>query len=98
MLVDSSLHPTLPLLTSHGPTLARRPPLDLPSDCEAFDWLSESRCHVQPTLFKPAKPASPVDISFDHYRAALGEQSIQFADLPHTMYLHNSAIVKMLHI
>ncbi len=93
VLVGSALHPALPLLTSHGPIDERRPPLDLPSDCEGFDWSSESRCQILPTLFKPAKPESPVDISFDHYRAALGQNyviycqfTINFADHPRTMY------------
>ncbi|XP_064403668.1 uncharacterized protein LOC135349112 [Halichondria panicea] len=81
VLVGSALHPALPLLTSHGPIDERRPPLDLPSDCEGFDWSSESRCQILPTLFKPAKPESPVDISFDHYRAALGLSSLDVEEL-----------------
>lgn len=51
--------------------------LDLPADDESFDWSRTSRETspplVSPSYFRPEKPESPVDINFDHSRAALGE-------------------------
>lgn len=76
MLGHDAMHPSLPLLRAHGPLDVTQPPLDLPSDSEGFDWSTETRCELLPTVFKPAKPESPIDINFDHSRAAMGESLI----------------------
>ncbi len=72
-LVHDALHPTLPLLTTTHAQLNQSSLIDLPTDSEGFDWSTETRCEVLPTLFKPAKPESPIDIDFDHSRAAIGK-------------------------
>lgn len=49
--------------------------LDLPADCNDFDWDSESgarRDSISPILFRPGQPESPVGLHFDHERASLG--------------------------
>lgn len=48
------------------------PSVDLPVDSEGFDWSVEVSMEIAPSLFRPTKPESPVDINFDHNRAAMG--------------------------
>ena len=72
--------PTLPSLSARPPE-TRPPPLDLPSDSDIFNWSTEDRVEILPSLFKPAKPESPIDIQFDHSRAALGVYEVSQSTL-----------------
>jgi hypothetical protein len=46
--------------------------LDLPAECDDFDWHSSKRESVSPVLFRPDQPESPVGVDFDCARASLG--------------------------
>ena len=52
--------------------------LDLPAECNSFDWDKDStpnRDSISPILFRPGPQESPIDVHFDHERATLGTRN-----------------------
>ena len=71
LLCQQAVSPVIPLTSKVSET--RHPSLDLPAESEVFDWSVEKSMETVPSLFRPAKAESPIDINFDHSRAALGK-------------------------
>ena len=71
LLCQQAVSPVIPLTSKLSET--RHPNLDLPAESEGFDWSAEESMEIVPSIFRPTKPESPIDINFDHSRAALGK-------------------------
>lgn len=64
------------LCDNEAPNTRQQLQLDLPAECDGFDWDSEAsptRDSISPILFRPGLQESPIDVDFDHIRASLGE-------------------------
>lgn len=77
-LVQLALHKVIVHSGNHSSTgkVRQQLHLDLPAECNGFDWDSDStpnRDSISPILFRPGPQESPIDVNFDHERATLGK-------------------------
>ena len=74
-VIQVSLHSQVASFKDSGST-TKQLHLDLPAECNNFDWESEydvTKDDISPMLFRPGHPESPIGIDFDHERASLGK-------------------------
>lgn len=92
-LVQSSLHELIASRNEAGCTEHTRQQLrlDLPAECNNFDWNSEcdlKRDDISPMVFRPGQPESPVGVDFDHERASLGEFNLLYFKVSMNGFFH----------
>ncbi len=57
--------------------------MDLPAECDDFDWdsnINSNTDFVSP-IFRPCNPESPITINFDRGQAIIGNYNVLFKSL-----------------
>lgn len=75
-LIQTALHKLI-ASPDEGVSTRQQLYLDLPAECNDFDWDSEAtpnKDDLSPILFRPGQLESPVVVEFDHMRASIGKQ------------------------